>query len=547
MNKSLRINKSLGLIFFFASLIGCVTTLPEACFANTKELLCNQSKLQMTVSFPKPDTVSFSSPVPNGIPVQRAERLWCKIPDNFSDRILQFVVVRYRKDFSNLPLPGQRDTLPVFLGISAVQGKPILWSDQFGAEKYVPPTLPEMSKQSTFLGFSEILKGKPAEGIFIENLTKDPAASAPILIHKVDLVFLHHGDRCKPENITRFNRAEMINSLTLRYRLDSSKGLELRPGQSFEFLLPENLNFPWITYLVLKHRKDPSLMSKTDMESSQDTNPAYMLVEVHDSKTDTWIRWADRYGSAKYSEVRSADNPEDETLHNGLRTFGKIKPDKIRVTNIGTGDSRLSTARVHELMVVFYPDNSSAEKSEQIFTPETAFNDPVKGILIPLIGGGPRLDGKFPGAIPIGPGFKERIASISALPASHTFQLAIDPPPPARRDSLGHIVIPLPEKRHLLMAEFAIGDLDVTALNKNKDGFFGRTGCAELTVWLRNKSVPGRHFPAIIRNNIGMAGIITLGLPTNAGQTQPGDELVVSVSNDVAFLMGYRVTYSSDL
>jgi len=420
----------------------------------------------------------------------------------------------------------------------------IPWSDQFGPRKFVSVAPAERPKQSTFLGFQELLGNRPIRGLSVDNAAADRSASAAMMVHRVDLVFQHHGDRVPPERITRFDRAEPLNSLAWRFRVDTRQGRELAPGQAFEFLLPPAARQPWIASLVLKHRKDTALATpETIAPDGRDLHPAYLLVEVRDTRTGLWSRWADRYGAAKYSEVRPADNPEDETLHNGLRTFGRAAADRIRVTNVGTGDPRRAVARVHELQVVGLPDPASGcHVLERIFTPDTAFNDPGRGLLIPLLGGGPRLEGRFPGAMPLGPAWRARVAAIAALPASHTFPVTVDPPPPCRRDGLGRLVIPLPDHGRLLVAEFALGDLDVTTLEQNKDGFFGRTGRAEMTVWLRNPRVPGRRFPVLIRSNVGMAGLVMHGAPPAAGPLRPGDELVLSVNFDVAFLMGFRIT-----
>lgn len=498
------------------------------------------------MTYPDEDTVSYAGIATAGVEIQAGKSLWCGLPPSFRKRVLQYVVARYAKDPACSPGPGMRDPHPAWIGLRAqLVGSPegVIWRDQFGPSKFVPVG---RSKQSTFLGFQELLDGGAIDGVSVSNDAPAGTASASMRLLRLDLVFLHRGLRSLPDAVRRFTRSDKINTLARRFRLDTKNGLELAPGHSFEFELPGASEFPWIAYLVLKHRKDPALVASSPADADGwDPNPAYILVEMHDEKTGLWTRWADRYGSAKFSEPRAADNPEDETLHNGLRTFGQIRADAVRITNVGKGDPRLSVARIHELQVVYYPDTASTHSFGQMFTPETTLNDPGKGILIPLLGGGPRLEGRFPGAVPLGPGRRERIAAIAALPASHSFPVTSEPEGPCRVDGLGRLVIPLPERGRLVMAEVAIGDLDVTTLERNKDGFYGRTGRAELTAWLWNRNVPGRRFPVLIRNNVGMAGLITMGAPVAAGPLQPGDELVLSVNFDVAFLMGYRITWSA--
>ncbi len=502
--------------------------------------------LRMKGHLADPDTWVLAAPASTGVEVRAGGSLWCPVPPDLRGRVLQFVVVNYRRDADGAKAPAwigvrlqpESDRSETHRGVG-----PITWTDQFGPRKFVPVAPPNRPKQSTFLGCNDLLGNRPLAGAFIDNRA-DEGSSATMRVHRVDLVFLARGNRVAPERTATFAGAEQLNTLCWRHRLDTRVGRPLAPGESCEFVMPESGAFPYIAYIVLKHRKDPLLWPEGAADTAaRDPNPAYMLVEVRDARTGLWRRWADRYGVAKYSEVRAPENPEDETLHNGLRTFGRVAADRVRVTNVGTGDPRLAVARVHELQVTFYPDVASACRREQIFTPETAFNAPERGVLIPLIGGGPRLEGRFPGAVPLGPGWRARLAAIGTLPASHTFPVTEEPPFPCRRDGLGRFVIPLPERGRLLMTEFAIGDLDVTTLQPNKDGFFGRAGRAELTVWLRNRAVPGRCFPAIVRNNIGMAGLIAIGAPPGAGPLQAGDELVAAVTGDVAFLMGYRVTW----
>jgi hypothetical protein len=488
--------------------------------------------------FPDCDTVSFTAPNPDGFEVSPADEFWCPVPRRFAGRILQFAVVQYRKDQAS-----GSAWITLRARIQST-GESISWEDQFGSRKYAPPAPANRPKQSSFLGFPDLLGHRPITGIFVGNATDKDQVPAMLRLHRVDLVFLHSGPRVPSDRVTHFSHCDRPNSLTRRFRLDSVRGVPLSPGQSFEFHLPANEAHPWLAYLVLKHRKEPSLLSPDagPQGTSWDQNPAYILVEVLDAGSGLWRRWADRYGAAKYSEPREAHNPEDETLHNGLRTFGRIQAGRIRITNIGRGDPARSEARIHELQAVFYPDRTGTTSLERIFTPETVFNNPENNRPIPLLGGGPRLSGRFPDAIPLGPGYRNRTAAIAELPASHSFPVTLEPPAPCRRDGLGRLIIPLPEHGRLVMAEFALGDLDVVSLEPNKDGFFGRSGRAELTVWLRNRSRPGRFFPLLIRNNIGMAGLVTTGAPVNAETLESGDELVISVSFDVAFLMGYRIT-----
>ncbi|HNW34647.1 MAG TPA: hypothetical protein PKM25_06930, partial [Candidatus Ozemobacteraceae bacterium] len=498
---------------------------------------------------PDADTVSFRSTASEGVLLGSNGTMWCRVPSRFSHKILQFVTIRNRKDDEDSAGATATPGKPAWMSIRArVRGTDrwITWSDQFGSLKAVPPASLNQLNWSSFLGYNEQLGSRGIDGVLVVNQSDGRSPAAPIRIHEINLVFLHTGSRGTTDRVFDLSRARRVNGLTWRYQLDSVRGLPLAPGHSFEFELPEK-SFPWIGSLALKHRKDPALLrgGRSSMDG-WDQDPAYVRVEIRDAETGLWTRWADRWGSDKFAEARPADNPEDETLHSGLRTFGRIRADRARITNVSKGDPVRSEVRIHELQVSFYPDRSGAGSFERIFTPETVFPDPENGVLVALQGGGERLEGRYPGAIPLGPGYRSRVAAIAALPAGHSFPMTIDPPAPCRRDGLGRLIIPLPERGRLLLGELAIGDLDVTALTKNKDGGFGRTGRAELSVRLRNRSVPGRDFPALIRYNIGPAGLITFGVPQGAGPLQPGDELVISVDFDVAFLMGYRVSCTAD-
>lgn len=502
------------------------------------------------VVYPDADTVSFRCSDSNGVLLGSDSTMWCPLPRRFSNRILQYVTVRNRKDDGDFAGPTSVKEDMAWMSLRArvtEKGEWITWSDQFGALKPVPSAALNCLNWSTFLGFDKRLKGRGIDGVLIRNQSDGSSSAAPIRIHEINLVFLHSGPRGITDRVFDVSQARHVNGLTWCYKLDTARGLSLAPGHSFEFELPEE-PFPWIGALVLKHRKDPALLrgGETTMDA-WDQDPAYVRVELHDANTGLWIRWSDRWGSDKFAEARAAGNPEDETLHSGLRVFGRIRADKARLTNVSKGDPLRSQVRIHEFQVVFYPDRSGIESFEHVFTPETSFPDPDNGVLVALQGGGERLAGRYPGAIPLGHGYKSRIAAITTLSSGHAFPMTIEPPAPCRRDGLGRLVIPLPHQGRLVMGELAIGDLDVTAMTTNKDGEFGRTGRAELSVRFRNRTVPGRDFPALIRYNVGPAGLIVFGAPQGAGPLRPGDELVISVDYDVAFLMGYRISCATDV
>ncbi len=185
---------------------------------------------------------------------------------------------------------------------------------------------------------------------------------------------------------------------------------------------------------------------------------------------------------------------------------------------------------------MFAPAREGNSIIEEIFTPETAFSNQADKRPVPLIGGGARLAGKFPGAILLGRNRAARQQKLEQLPEQHRFAVG------SGEDADGNLRIALPAGHRIELVEIAIGDLDITSLEYNKDGYFGRSGSAQASIFI--EPAAGRRLPLIENNNVGMAGIITCGGPNENYQTQNGDRLLIEVSNDEAFLMGYRVTLS---
>jgi hypothetical protein len=332
----------------------------------------------------------------------------------------------------------------------------------------------------------------------------------------------------------------LLNRATARFTLDAANGVDLLAGHSMEFVFPDFFKGREILQVILKHRKDPEHAADKNDFLAYDANAAYILCEAHSSIDNFWYRWADRSSYAKFSEVRTADNPENETLHNGLRTFGRIKPDRFRLTNVATGDPALAIARVHELEIVFAPDLGQVKYLERIFTPETVFADAASGRSVPLLGGGPRLAGRFPGAIILGKNRDAREKKIGKLPSPHFFVTG-KPGAGERIDRNGNMLIDLPTHRSIEMIELAIGDLDVTNPELNKDGYTGRSGMAQVSVYLQNSA--SSFVPLLEKNNVGMAGMIICGGPLPESGIVNSAKLLIKVENDEAFLMGYRIAY----
>ncbi len=491
------------------------------------------------------DTVEYISESRCGLKLPPDQYFEFLIPQKFKTRKINYVYIEHRKN----PLyfdPDQNgmDKSNPWIRVKAHDLKNDqwkTWKDQFGSDKRSANRLPTKPKKNTLYNFPQFVGDFLVDALRVENHATGNKNLAASYIHKVGISFLGEGNRVPKENIKLFKRYKQLNSMAIRYTLDSSKGLELEQNHSFDFLIPKKFQNKHLLYAVLKHRKDPSRAVNPEDPEAFDPNAAYILCELKNKATGLWHKWVDRSSKAKFSEIRPKTNPEDETLHNGLRTFGMIYGEKFRLTNIGKGEFSKTTANIHELELVFIPDYKNPQFLEKIFTPETAFNDIEKGLLVPLFGGGARLGGQFPGAILLGARTMLRKEKLSQLPEKAKFTLTNDPGEGASLDSMGRLHIDLPPKMHFVQFEAALGDLDITSMEFNKDGYFGRSGKAEATVFLRNKFSPERNFVLISRNNIGMAGLLATGAPNCNFETIDGDEIVLQIDFDAAFLMGYRI------
>ncbi len=125
------------------------------------------------------------------------------------------------------------------------------------------------------------------------------------------------------------------------------------------------------------------------------------------------------------------------------------------------------------------------------------------------------------------------------MPQKHRFTVAANHGNNYKVNNKGELLIDLPASRLLHSVELAIGDLDVTNMALNKDGYFGRSGQAQAAIFLlRNNKKP---VVLITDNNVGMAGLITCGGPIPEIVTTKNCKLKIKIKNDNAFLMGFRI------
>jgi hypothetical protein len=484
------------------------------------------------------DSINFYTGTSMGMLIQPGQSIEFVVPEEFRNRLPNFARIRHRKDRSFLAENAHEyDPDSPWLSVSFHNPQTdewVVWQDQFGPEKRSALAPPFYPKQNTLYNFPEYVGNFSPDRIRVVNRGEGDQTRAVASLHALEIYYLSSERNSLNKQV--FREHARLNSITLRYNLDTMRGLALKPAECFEFEFPEEFKQRDILQVILKHRKDPTLAADPENYDAFDPNAAYILCEARSSLNHLWYKWADRSSIAKFSEVRPPENAENETLHNCLRTFGSIRPDRFRLTNVGEGEPEKSAANIHELEIMFAPAHTGDIIIEKIFTPETAFGDLAGNKPVPLIGGGPRLNGRFPGALLLGKKRSQRKKQLEQLPAEHRFEIG------AGTDNDGNLRIALPAGYRLELVEAAIGDLDITSLELNKDGYFGRSGQAQASILI--ESAKGSKIPLKMNNNVGMAGIITCGGPAEDYLTGEGDQLLIEISNDEAFLMGYRIILS---
>jgi len=484
------------------------------------------------------DSISFYSGTSMGVLIPAGQSIEFVVPEEFRNRLPNFARIRHRKDRSFLA-ENVLEHDPDSPWLSVLFHNPqtdewVVWQDQFGPEKRSALAAPFSPKQNTLYNFPEYVGSFSPDRVRVVNRGEGDQTKAVASLHGLEIYYLSAECNCTNKRVVKEHTR--LNSITLHYKLDTRHGLTLKPAECFEFEFPEEFKHRDILQVILKHRKDPALAADSANYDAYDPDAAYILCEARSSLNNLWYKWADRSSIAKFSEVRPPENAENETLHNCLRTFGSIKADRFRLTNVGEGDPPKSAANIHELEIMFSPARTGEIIIEKIYTAETSFSDVRSNKPVPLIGGGPRLGGRFPGALLLGKNRVARLQQLAQLPEEHRFEIGTG------EDIDGNLRVALPPGCHIELIETAIGDLDITSLEYNKDGYFGRSGQAQASILI--ESATGSKIPLKMNNNVGMAGIITCGGPAEDYLTGEGDHLLIEVSNDEAFLMGYRLILS---
>jgi hypothetical protein len=325
-----------------------------------------------------------------------------------------------------------------------------------------------------------------------------------------------------------FETPEQKSATTIEFRMDNPEGIELRPGHAFEFVVPEAMRGRMVRDVILQHRKG----EKYRVEGSKQHDPygAYSRVEAHDTGTGVWLQWRDPkgYSPDKYAEWRPANDPENEALHDWLATVGAIRPDVLRVTNVGQNPD-YSVSQIHALEVVFYPEQDNVSYEEAIYTPGTQFIDPEKGRLLPAYGGGSHTEGRYENAIALGSN------------QANDFALNTDAGPNVEvADS--YMAINLPAGRKLIQAEVAAGDTEHLSKVNPKTGKPTRLGWAKLSIGIQHADSQDVEW-FVTRANVPPQGVLAGGPTLEAADIRDGDRLVIHSSDDTSYVMGWRLAF----
>jgi hypothetical protein len=326
----------------------------------------------------------------------------------------------------------------------------------------------------------------------------------------------------------------VLSNTTLKYTLPEPEGRELRPGRSLVFMVPEefkNKREAYLRDLVLMHRKGEKYVK--DIGSDRhDPYGAYSRVEVHDQETGQWVQWVDPkgYSPDKFAEPRPSADPENEVLHDWVATVGKIRPDAIKVTNVGQSPD-YSVSQVHGVEMILFPELEGVKYNERIYTPGTSFIDLENNQSMPTYGGGSRTEGIYTQAIPL---------NLSSQPL---YELGHDPGPEAQLTSTT-LKIDLQPGQKIVQIEVSVGDTEHLDHINPKTNRQTRLGYSKL--WVGIEKAGSGNIDWFIQNaNIPPQGVIAGGPKPELSQVEQGDKLVIEARQDTAYVMGWRVAYEN--
>lgn len=463
------------------------------------------------------------------------------MPSQFRNRKLNFVRVHFCKDAQYLQLNEQKmDENGAYLSLSchnAAAGSWHQWSDQFGPEKFATVGNRHKLNRNIFNSIQSLVGEFAIDKIRLINMGRGKTELAIAHIYYLECFFL--AEASSRETCMQSFHAMSQNSTTARFVFDDAVGKLLKQGEKWCLLLPEKFAGRQINYIIMRFRQSQNKMIN---DGSRDQSPAYILVEAHDLASGLLWPWYDRYGTEKYVEPRSADDPENENLHDCLNCMAGVKADKIVLTNAGYGDPLQSVAMMYSAEVVFFPDFTNTSIREFIYTPGTRFASPDEKRILPEFGGGPRLGGKYPGAMMLGVRRHFRKIYQDKIPQVHRFATTQPVAEDGFIDGLGRLCFYLPTGKKLRQIEVAAGDVDNTVLETNKDAHFGRLGWSELYFYIKNGK--DRKLRLLARKvNVGPEGIIAVAPDYGDYEIMIGDQLVIESRLDVGYIMGLRLLF----
>lgn len=306
------------------------------------------------------------------------------------------------------------------------------------------------------------------------------------------------------------------------------RDINLNPNQALYLSIPTQFHDKTLDFLSITHRQDPYDERDSRRSGKLDTFPGYTSVEVYDlhqPSKDAWRYWGGHGSSSfnsKFAEIRGGTGETDNLYdwqrkgHHSVRTeahsIGPIAPFLLRVRSIGP-----DSVRVQKVILKTLPPPPNFFE-EVIFSRGLNFGDfaTAAGKQYP---GNPNF-GNYGQALKIGQGRPPHHPSI----------------PQRWQTGNGSIRIPLRPGDVLRAVDIAIGDMHSVPAGADPDNYRG--GASLRVTRLRNSQ---RVENLIDYENIGSSGTMR-ALPERSDVAAgANEEIEISVSGDVASIMGIRV------
>ena len=344
------------------------------------------------------------------------------------------------------------------------------------------------------------------------------------------------------KSVEMLSRPNNVTSVSLSYRTGDSYGRKLNPGEQMLLEIPPQFRGRPIRFAVLKHRQDRDETTAPEGDSKWDANPGVTSLQVHAPSFDddqSWRYWKAPWGSSgkaggKYAEHRSSSDPEVENMFDWIRhghapaggTGASREPlfaDAIKVVSVGK-----DPVRVHQVDMMFLPERPDST-DQQIFSPGTVFGDPwtAEGR---AYGGGPKFQGKYPGALALGGRGRNDSETINKVTSK-----------PGWAFENGQLEIELSNAKKFTGVEIACGDTHPDG-KRNKDGHVGTLGWSKLSMGVRRAGSDKVDW-FIDRQGVPPEGVLFGGPSLENYQASPGDKLIVRADSDTTYVMGLRLWY----